>query len=220
MPLPDYIQEYSRTDNYTVVVTIRISQAQAQLIADLQGEWGLSDRSITIRSVLDGFSVLAKEREERENAGDISPQTLNWIKYQQAKGALETRKRINEELYQSYVLAMTTDDIATRNNLLESCECIAQDHGIEWPPADLPLAIRNPDAIKVREAAFSIMRDNNTNRASRREIMRITGLPLEKVEPAIDDLVQAGQVEKEEEPRSGRPTEWVMVPSINFAAED
>lgn len=220
MALPDYIQEYSRTDNYTVLVTVRISQAQAQLIADLQEDWRMTARSDTMRSMLDGFAVLSKNREEREGAGEISQRTINWIKYQESKSKLEHRKRIQEDLYQSYVLAMTTDDIATRNNLLEACEYIAKDNAVEWPPADLPLAIREPEAIAFRDAALRLMRQDNVNRITVRDVMRARNVIKDKADEYIASLKQAGQIDTEIDQRSGKPTEWIIIPSINFAMEE
>lgn len=216
--VPDYASDVTSADKYVrTLPPVRVSISQMQFIIELRGSWG-TDTSKAVRGMIE-FCAKHMPKIAEEEGSPISGKTRTAANLLLKKKAAREWNEIRDDLYQSYYMAIRTDNERIRDELLEALAESAEEQDIKWPPpsVDPDPIMHNKDLRYVHDKVMSLIAKSEDHRVSLRNMETSTGKRRDYLVPKLKELESAGYVLTSEEQRSGQTTVWIEVPMMEVS---
>jgi hypothetical protein len=214
---PGFITEFTQVDKYNrTIPTVRVSEAQQQLVIDFQTEWECG-KSDVIRGMIDFMGAYYQQIAELNLCPVGVPVKLscNVIRYLSEN---RQKKQIKDTLMQLYGIASVTTNQYKRDEMLKTAQEYAELHDIEWPPPEsvISLLTTDPEARYVMDRVIQTATENESSRITLRQLQQKANRNKDECMEQLEKLVSKGYVQMDGEQRSGPETTWIDIPTMEL----
>lgn len=192
----------------------RLPRGGDQFLQDLQAEWGLPNKSVTLRNVvlilytyIDKLNIdLGKDLKDR----------LYWLRTKKEK---EERDRMRGEIYKTLIDAKNEDYPPLKARLELAAQKMAKRFGLPWPPPEMSITEYDAEANYLLDRLMRIAQKHETNEVTLRELVRHSVFDAETAREVLKKLEEHQCISTREEARSGLPTLVITLPAFSFDEE-
>ena len=210
-----FLRQFDDGDDDSYSWSGRIPKGANQFLLDLMAEENLPNKSQTIKLVVQ-FAWTWYVRAAELTGHEISGRLQARLEFDAAQRDANERQDVLTELNKRLALIHEIDHPPTRYRLIATAKHLAETHGMDWPPKSLPLIAYDEDAAYVRDRIMNLVSRSDDGRVSLRDLVMQSVGDTAKILPVIERLAEQGYIEVYKEHRSGPPTVWIAVPSVNI----
>lgn len=213
--IPDFIGPDIAADKKNRYIGGRVTEGEFQFFLDLQSEWGIPKQGPVLRAILRFVSkYLPKIALTEGEAFAERMEARSELRAAMQEAA--RREGLRNDSCQAYAKAVCVTHEPTRKRLLEAGENHARLHDLEWPPSSVSPIQADPSAQYIYNRVITLIAQCDEPRVSLRDVVANSTGDKAGIMPLLARLEQHGYVAMEEERRSGPPTIWVSIPSLEM----
>jgi len=211
-----FLKSFDEGDDDSYSWSTRICKGANQWLLDLMAEKQLPNKSQTLKLVVQFAWSWWAEAANLSDDEHISERFQARLEFDAAQRDANERQDVLTELNKRLALIHEIDHPPTRYRLIATAKHLAETHGMDWPPKSLPLIAYDEDAAYVRDRIMNLVSRSDDGRVSLRDLVMQSVGDTAKILPVIERLAEQGYIEVYKEHRSGPPTVWIAVPSVNI----
>jgi hypothetical protein len=210
MPIPLQIDDFSESDDYNFVWTVRVNAGLNQLMYDYQSEYQYPNKSQSVRSMLETLFTHFEEILKLNNQ-ELSGNIKTRLDYMAAENEANERDRAIASLHRRLNKIARTTHEPTRIKLLDTAKAYAEMYSLEWPPPSANLIDFDDDAKNVFDAISRAVNRSEEGKTTMRTIGRNTRFEHDELVQILHRLEENNYIKLNEEQRSGAPTIWICL---------
>lgn len=207
------LTSFSSGDDNSYPWSTRLPRGGDQFLQDLQAEWNLPNKSVTLRTVV----LILYNYIDKLDGIEIGERIEDRLEYLRVRKEKQERDRMRAELYEMLLSAEREDHPPLKARLRLAAQKMSKRYGLPWPPPEVPLVQRDAEANYLLDRIMKIMQSQQINQVTLRELVRRTTFDAPEAREVIQRLEEAGCIETKEETRSGLPTLFVTIPTLEEA---
>lgn len=213
--LPSYIGADIVADKKNRWIGGRVTEGEYQFFLDLMSDWETENKSTALRAIIRLLAHWLPRIAEIQDE-PLTKQLKASARLVVAMANAARRKTLEAESQRAYITAMSVDHEPTRRDLLAAAQQHAEAYDLKWPPVGSDPLQADPDMRYVYERVVTLMADREGQRLSLRDLVANSTGNKDNILPTLASLEKGGYLTMEEERRSGPPTIWIRVPSLEM----
>lgn len=208
------LTNFPEGDDNSYPWSTRLPRGGDQFLQDLQAEWGLPNKSVTLRNVV--LVLYTYIDKLNIDLGEDLKDRLYWLRTKKEK---EERDRIRSEIYKTLIDAKNEDYPPLKARLRLSAKKMSKRFGLPWPPPEMSITEYDAEANYLLDRLMKIAQKHETNEVTLRELVRHSVFDTETAREVLKKLEEHQCVSTREEARSGLPTLVIILPVFSFDEE-
>lgn len=192
----------------------RLPRGGDQFLHDLQAEWGLLNKSATLRTVV--LILYTYMDKLNIDLGEDLKDRLYWLRTKKEK---EERDRMRGEIYKTLIDAKNEDYPPLKARLELAAQKMAKRFGLPWPPPEMSITEYDAEANYLLDRLMRIAQKHGTNEVTLRQLVRHSMFNAENAREALKKLEEHQCISTREEARSGLSTLVIVLPAFSFDEE-
>jgi hypothetical protein len=213
IPLP--LNSFGEGDDDSYSWTTRLDKGGNQFLLDIMAEWQLHNKSQALKVAVMFMHTYLSEVLEVAGESELSARMETILAFRSARMDAADRMRVIDELRERMQLIDATDHPGLKARLEQTAKQYAALHRLPWPPPDAALVTYDTEARYILERLIVTSNALGKNRVSLRELLARCNWRRRVVVPILERLERHEYVEIEKEKRSGPPTLWITVPTLD-----